>query len=197
MNQYLTQRRTLTLNPDTILEGCRRNDLLSQQQLYKLYYPDMIRICYRYAGDADGAGIIYNNAMLKIFKNIGNYTEEGKLSSWIKTIVIHCSIDFCKKKNIFKNAVPSIAEDLFVLEPDAFDKLSAREGQVIIAELPEATAAVFNLFIYEGYTHKQIAEILGISEGTSKWHVSEAKKQLKEKLKNYFNNNELKTNAAG
>ena len=90
-----------------------------------------------------------------------------------------------------------IFEDLFVLEPDAFDKLSAREVQVIIAELPEATAAVFNLFIYEGYTHKQIAEILGISEGTSKWHVSEAKKQLKEKLKNYFNNNELKTNAAG
>jgi RNA polymerase sigma factor (sigma-70 family) len=187
MNQLLTKPPILTNNLDTIIEGCQQNDLLSQQQLYKRYYPDMIRICFRYAGDADGAGIIYNNAMLRVFQHIGNYTEEGKLRSWIKTIVINCSIDFCKKKNIFKKSVPYISEDEVVLPPEAFDKLSGKEVQAIIAQLPAATAAVFNMFIYDGYTHKQIATLIGISEGTSKWHVSEAKKLLKTKLEIFFN----------
>ncbi len=170
--------------------------MLCQQQLYKLYYPDMIKICYRYAGDADGAGTIYNDAMLRIFKNIGNYTDEGKLTSWIKTIIINCSIDFCKKKNIFKKSVPYIAEDEIILLPEAFNRVSGKEIQELIATLPAATATVFNLYVYEGYTHKQIAEVLGISDGTSKWHVSEAKKLLKTKLEQ-TSQTETKTNAAG
>jgi len=170
--------------------------MLCQQQLYKLYYPDMIKICYRYAGDADGAGTIYNNAMLKVFKSIGNYTDEGKLVSWIKTIVINCSIDFCKKKNIFRQSVPYIPEDEIILLPEAFDRVSGKEIQEMISQLPAATATVFNLYIYDGYTHKQIAELLSISDGTSKWHVSEAKKLLKTKLEK-ISTNELKTNAAG
>jgi len=170
--------------------------MLCQQQLYKLYYPDMIKICYRYAGDTDGAGTIYNNAMLKVFKNIRNYIDEGKLTAWIKTIVINCSIDFCKKKNIFKQSVPYIPEDEVILLPEAFNRLSGKEIQELIAQLPAATATVFNLYVYEGYTHKQIAELLGISDGTSKWHVSDAKKLLKTKLAQ-TSQTETKTNEAG
>jgi RNA polymerase sigma factor (sigma-70 family) len=143
----------------------------------------MIRICSRYAGDADGAGSIYNDAMLRIFRNIGSYHEEGKLAAWIKTIVIHCCIDFCKKKNIFTNAVSYSATDDIEIEPAAFDNISAREIQQAISQLPGATAVVFRLFIYEGLTHKQISGCLAISEGTSKWHVSEAKKALKKRFK--------------
>ena len=196
MNQLLTKRRFLNINLDIIIKGCIQNEMLCQQQLYKLYYPDMIKICYRYAGDADGAGTIYNNAMLKVFKSIGNYTDEGKLVSWIKTIVINCSIDFCKKKNIFRQSVPYIPEDEIILLPEAFDRVSGKEIQEMISQLPAATATVFNLYIYDGYTHKQIAELLSISDGTSKWHVSEAKKLLKTKLEK-ISTNELKTNAAG
>ncbi|MEP6676683.1 MAG: sigma-70 family RNA polymerase sigma factor, partial [Ferruginibacter sp.] len=90
----------MTTNLNILLNGCRRNDVQSQQQLYRICYPEMIKICYRYAPDADGAGTIFNDAMLRVFKNISTYTDEGKLMGWIKTIVINCSIDFCKKRNV-------------------------------------------------------------------------------------------------
>ena len=83
-----------------------------------------------------------------------------------------------------------------ILLPEAFNRLSGKEIQELIAQLPAATATVFNLYVYEGYTHKQIAELLNISDGTSKWHVSEAKKLLKTKLVQ-TSQTETKTNAAG
>jgi RNA polymerase sigma-70 factor (ECF subfamily) len=146
----------------------------------------MIKICFRYAADADGAGSIYNNAMLRVFKNIDSYSEEGKLAGWIKVIVVNCCIDFCKKKNIFNNAVGYTAGDEVKIEPEVFHTISGKEVQQLIAQLPGATATVFRLFIYEGFTHKQIAERLNISEGTSKWHVSEAKKALKKRFEKTY-----------
>ena len=134
--------------------------------------------------------------MLKVFKSIGNYNEEGKLTGWIKTIIVNCCIDFCKSKNIFNNATNIISETEITILPDVFDRLSSKDIQKLIAQLPKATGTVFNLYIYEGFTHKQIGEQLNISDGTSKWHVSEAKKLLKVKLEN-ISETEFKTNAAG
>lgn len=196
MNQPIIKKRFLDTDLDILIAGCRQNDMQSQHQLYKLCYPDMIKICYRYAGDADGAGSIYNDAMLKVFKNIHKYTDEGKLLGWIKTIVINSSIDFCKKKNIFRQSVPYSSNEDVALSPDVFDRFSGKEIQRLIAQLPAATATVFNMYIYEGFTHKQIGDILGISDGTSKWHVSEAKRILKTKFEN-LTEKEPKTNAAG
>lgn len=196
MNQLLPKKRFLTANTDTLLKGCRQNDIQSQEQLYKLFYPDMIKICYRYAKDADSAGTIYNNAMLKVFKSIGNYKEEGKLAGWIKTIVVNCSIDFCKQQQSFTQLDNYHYADEVIINPEVFNTVSGKEIQQLIKQLPGATAMVFNMYLYEGFTHKQIGEQLGISDGTSKWHVSEAKKILKLKLEN-FTTKELKTNAAG
>jgi RNA polymerase sigma factor (sigma-70 family) len=188
MNQVLTKPILLTTPSDTILKGCREADLNCQEQLYKHCYPDMIKICYRYAGDMDGAGIIFNNAMLRVFKNINSYREEGKLIGWIKTIVTNCCIDFVKKQNKFKEEVKgSLEEHEMPIAAEAFSFVSAKEIQQMIRLLPKATATVFNLYIYEGFTHKQIAEGLGISEGTSKWHVKEGRKLLKTKLENFIN----------
>jgi RNA polymerase sigma factor (sigma-70 family) len=186
----------LSINTAILIKGCQQNDILCQQQLYKFCYPEMIKICYRYANDMDGAGIIYNDAMLKVFKNIDTYKEEGKLMGWIKTIVFNCCIDFCKKKTIFSKITDIVSEDEVSILPEVFDRLSGKDIQQLIAGLPKATATVFNLYVYDGFTHKQIGEQLGISDGTSKWHVSEAKKQLKIKLET-ISETELKTNAAG
>ncbi len=195
MDQLLHKKRFLNTNLDILIKGCQQNDMQYQQQLYRLCYPEMIKVCYRYAPDADGAGTIFNDAMMKVFKHIGNYTEEGKLMGWIKTIVINCSIDFCKKRNVFKQSVPYFSEEE-TIRPEVLDRVSGKEIQSLIRQLPAATATVFNLYVYEGFTHKQIGEILSISDGTSKWHVSEAKKQLKPLLENFFTT-ELKANAAG
>lgn len=196
MSSFRRKQRFLDISLVILIKGCQRNDMLCQQQLYKLCYPEMIKICSRYATDADGAGTIYNNAMLRVFKGIGNYTEEGKLFAWIKTIVINCSIDFCKKKSVFNKlgAVPD--ENEVSISPDAFDKLSGKDVQQLIRQLPPATATVFNMYVYDGFTHKQVGEILGITESTSKWHYSEAKRLLKIKLET-SSETEFKTYAAG
>lgn len=182
----LAKKIPLQTDPlEGVIEGCRRADLHSQEQLYRLCYPQMIGICYRYAGDMDGAGIILNNAMLRVFQHIVKYKHDNKWVPWIKTIVIHCSLDYIKQRNRFKEeAIGNFHEETISIPDDAFQKISVKQIQKLIHQLPKATATVFNLFVYEGFTHKQIAESLGISEGTSKWHINEGRKYLKAKLEN-------------
>jgi RNA polymerase sigma-70 factor, ECF subfamily len=196
MNQVLPKPILLTDPLDIIVKGCRENDLQSQEQLYRHCYPEMIRVCHRYAGDMDGAGSIFNNAMLRVFKSIHNYRNEGKLMGWVKTIVINCSLDFVKRQNKFREqSTGNIDEYEINIPAEILSRVSTKEIQKIISQLPKATATVFNLYIYEGFTHKQVAEGLGISEGTSKWHVNEGRKLLKTKLENFINSG-IKTNAA-
>lgn len=171
-----------------IIKGCRENDMQCQEQLYRHCYFEMIKVCYRYADDMDGAGIIFNNAMLRVFRNIHQYKEEGKLMGWIKTIVVNCAIDFVTKRNKFKEHSSASMQDYELNIPsEAFQLVSAKEIRKLISQLPKATATVFNLFIYEGFTHKQIGQSLKIAEGTSKWHVNEARKWLKTKLEDFLN----------
>lgn len=187
MNQAAHKPEHLTDTEEIIVKGCRRDELSSQEKLYRLYYPEMIRICCRYAGDLDGAGLIYNNAMLRVFKGIKEYRHEGKLSGWIRVIVINCCLDFIKQKNRFVNkTVESGQADDIAADDHILENVSAMEIREIISRLPGATAAVFNLYLYENFTHKEIGVHLGISEGTSKWHVNEARRLLKRKLEHYL-----------
>ena len=186
----------MNVNTAILIKGCLENDLQSQEALYRLFYPDMIKVCFRYTNNIDDAGAIYNNAMMKVFKSLSIYKDEGKMEAWVKTIIVNCCLDFCKQQKMFKQSVPYADQNEDAIRPEAFDRLSGKEIQQLIAALPKATATVFNLFIYEGFTHKQIGEQLGISENTSKWHVSEAKKSLRVKLE-ILTQTELQKNAAG
>jgi RNA polymerase sigma-70 factor, ECF subfamily len=172
----------LSNNLDNIIKGCLKHDLHCQEQLYRLCYTEMIKICYRYAKDTDGAGSIFNDAMLKVYKNLDKYEEQGKLMAWVKTIVVNTCFDYCKRQTVFNTSSYINENDYISIEPEVFKNLSAKEIQLFIKKLPLATATVFNMYVYEGYRHKQIGEILNISDGTSKWHLSEAKKNLKTKL---------------
>lgn len=183
MTQFINKQLPSTDPLESIIEGCRKNDLWCQEQLYRLCYAELIATCSRYAGDMDGVGIIFNNAMLRVFKSIQGYRHQGKLMAWIKTIVINCSIDFVNHKKIpAYEPINTDTNATISIEAKVLDNISVKEIQEIIHQLPRATAVVFNLFVYEGYTHKQISELLKISEGTSKWHVSEGRRMLKNKL---------------
>lgn len=188
MNQALTRPILLTDPLEIIIRGCRQNDIQSQEQLYRRCYPEVIKICYRYAGDMDGAGIIFNNAMLRVFKGIAGYQHRDKFMSWVKTIILHCCFDFVRERHRFSNERAGTEQEEEVsISEEVFSKISVKEIQKIIHQLPAATAVVFNLFVYEGFTHKQIGGLLNISEGTSKWHVNEARKTLKRKVENLLN----------
>lgn len=166
-----------------IIDGCRENDPRAQSQLYRQMYEFAMQIAMRYSRDEDDAANIVTLAFVKMFKSILSFdASKGSIHNWLKTIIIHEAVDFIKswkKGNIIEDT-----EEAVVLMRDngLIEKLTASELLELIRALPEATLAVFNLYVMEGYNHKEIASMIGISEGTSKWHLSNARKKLQEKI---------------
>jgi RNA polymerase sigma-70 factor (ECF subfamily) len=180
----------LTIRPaadeiETIVEGCRKKDLPSQEKLYRICYEKFIKMCNRYAGDMDGAGVIFNNAMLRVFKYIEKYRNENKLMGWIKVIVLNCCLDYVKQKHKLRfEKLESAHEEEIGIPAEILSNVSAKDIQQLILQLPPTTATVFNLFVYDGCSHKEIGTMLNIADGTSKWHVNEGRRLLRLKLNN-------------
>ncbi|MDB5201812.1 MAG: polymerase, sigma-24 subunit, subfamily [Ferruginibacter sp.] len=166
-----------------IISGCLSNNLNQQRQLYEHCYPEMVKLCLLYSRDPDEAAALYNAAMLKVFSGISGFNSKGELMGWIRRIVVNTCIDDCRKRAKFiVRPIDDISGDTFQINPEAYDRINANEIVHFIKELPLNTALVFNLFVLEGYKHEEIAMLLGISAGTSKWHLNEARRLLKMKL---------------
>jgi RNA polymerase sigma factor (sigma-70 family) len=170
-------------NIDIIIRGCRNGDRKAQESLYKSYYRAMITICLRYTKNDSDAVEVLNTAFLKVFKNIKRYDPQlAAPYTWIRTIVINSCIDFNTQRNRAQS-LQELAEDTDIhIPPEAISKIKTEELLRLVRSLPEATRTVFNLYSIEGYSHKEIAQLLGISTGTSKWHLAEARKKLQELL---------------
>jgi len=153
----------------------------------------MIKICLRYCkGQADTAGAVFNQAMLKLFTHIGQYAGRGEFEAWSRKIVVNACIDHCRDSVRFRDEeLKEAAADLFPIIPDAYSRIDANDIIKLLYELPKNTGLVFNLFAMDGYKHEEIGKMLGISAGTSKWHVNEARKLLKQKLETLFKKEHL------
>jgi RNA polymerase sigma-70 factor (ECF subfamily) len=184
----------LQTNWNHIIEGCKQQNTKSQEQLYKQFYPVMMKICLRYSnGNLENAASIYNEAMFKVFRNIIQYKGEGSFEGWIKRIVINTSVDHCRKKIKFQTAeLNDDAADIVPIIPEVYNRINGNEIIALVHELPSNTGLVFNLYVMEGYKHEEIGKLLGISTGTSKWHLSEARKFLKEKIESRYKKEFLK-----
>jgi RNA polymerase sigma factor (sigma-70 family) len=169
----------------TLLEDCRQNKRIAQEKLYKYFYADMFRLCQRYAGDPHASLSIMNDAFLKVFKNIAHYREAlGHFKSWLKTIVINTAIDHLRsqKKDIRLVYIDHIQEQQGYEDFTLRHQWKHDELMQHLQYLPNITRTVVNLFAFDGYTHKEIALHLDITETTSRWHLSEARKRLRESL---------------
>ena len=162
-----------------IIRGCKNNDVKAQERLYKNYYRSMMTICLRYTKNEADAVEVLNNGYLKVFKNIQRYDPgQATLYTWIRTIVVNSCLDFIKSQARIEG-YEELDETVVVDIPaEAISKMKAAEILHLVRQLPPATQSVFNLYAMEGYNHKEIAKLLNISEGTSKWHLSEARKTL-------------------
>ena len=141
----------------------------------------MMALCVRYAKDKNDGLEILNDGFLKVFKNIDQYdAEKASLYTWMRKIIINTAIDFLRKKQAYydMDVLLDIQEGP-AIENEALLKLSGAELLKIIRQLPAATSTVFNLYVVDGFNHREIGTMLGISEGTSRWHLSEARRQLK------------------
>jgi len=141
----------------------------------------MMNFCLRYTKNEMDAIEVLNSGFYKVFKNIRQYNpDKASLYTWIRTIIINNCLDFIrvKEKNIKAEELDKVEE--IELEPEIISKMKSVDLLEMIRQLPTATQTVFNLYVIEGYTHKEIGQRVGISEGTSKWHLSEARKILKQ-----------------
>ena len=179
---------TVEQDIELLLEGCLANNRKAQEGLYRQFYGFAMTIALRYSRDEHDAADIMSHAFVKVFKNIHSYdSKKGSLHAWIKKIVMNEGLDHIKSRKRFSDNVDveTIAEP--EVNNAALELMGSEEIMNIIKRLPPATHAVFILYAVEGYNHREISERLGISEGTSKWHLSEARKTLQQKLEHLKN----------
>jgi len=169
----------------TLVEGCIGNERSAQENLYRMFYAQMLRICYRYLNAMDPSYEALNEGFLKVFQNIKSFDpQKGDLGGWICTIMIRTAIDYRRKELKFSLTEPFNDHDTdeYFIDPNILHKLYAEDLLKNIWLLPDATRVVFNLSVIDGYTHKEIGEQLKITESTSRWHLTEAKKRLRKLL---------------
>lgn len=172
-----------------LIEGCLKGNRIMQQQLYKNCFAFLMRICRRYVSNNDDAVDLMNQTFLKVLTNLANFRQNENFEAWISTIAIHTAIDHIRKNKRYRERV-ALSDDykveLFSYDQIsinvATDKMMAEDIMKMIQLLPILTREVLNLNVIEGYHHKEIGEILGISEEASRWHLHKARQILKEKL---------------
>jgi len=173
-----------TLSEQDLIKGCIRNDRRVQEGLYRQYCSSMLALCRSYAKNEEDATEILQDGFLKIFQQISRYdSNKASIYTWMRTIMVRTAIDFLRKQNKKQVAIEWKEEHDPVIDAEALERVSAQQILYLMQQLPETTRAVFNLYITEGYNHREIGELLKISEGTSKWHLSEARKNLINSLK--------------
>lgn len=165
------------------IKRCLNNDPKAQEMLYKHYAPKMFGICIRYAKTQAEAEDILQEGFIKIFTRLKDYRNDGSFEGWIRKTFVNTAINFYRKNLKSKNDIDitdvEIENDS---QMSAIDQLSTNELLEVIRELPDGYRMVFNLNVIEGYTHKEIGEMLDISENTSKSQLSRAKQALQKQL---------------
>ena len=167
-----------------IINGCKQGDRKAQEKLYRDYYKVMMTVCLRYTRNNEDAVEVLNSGFFKVFKSIQRYdSSQASLYTWIRTIIINSCLDFVKQKQKMEK-VYELNEDVEVhIAPDVISKMKGEELLEQMRKLAPATQAVFNLYSVEGYNHKEIGQLLNISIGTSKWHLSEARRILQQLIR--------------
>jgi RNA polymerase sigma-70 factor (ECF subfamily) len=164
------------------LEGCKEGHRSAQEKLYRHFYPLFMPVCMSYVQNSDDAVDIYNRAFLKVFTSLDSYGGRGQVGAWIRRILVNTAIDFIRKEEKFKSHTDIDEAYDIGLNSSVLSQLTSDEILALFRYLPPAQRAVVNLYIVEGYTHPEIGEKLGISVGTSKWHLNQGRKLLQEKL---------------
>jgi len=166
---------------EQLIQGCIRNERSAQEKLYRLFYPKMMALVKRYIDHDEQAEEVLNNGFLRAFQKIRQYNFQGSFEGWVRKIVFHAVADYVKQNARYSNQILLVEKDELV-HKDLADRMYYEQLLQLVQSLPDATRTVFNMYVMEGMTHKEIGNLVGISEGTSKWHLSEGRRILKEKI---------------
>jgi len=169
-----------------LIQGCIDGDPRMQEELYRKFSPKMYAVCLRYAGNNDDAQDLLQDGFIKVFRNLTKFRNEGSFEGWMRRVFVNTSIEHYRRKvhlNSISEQEERIIEDASV---SVLDQLAERDIVQLVRELSPGYRAVFNLYVIEGYSHKEIADMLQISEGTSKSQLARAKSILQKKVADYL-----------
>jgi RNA polymerase sigma-70 factor (ECF subfamily) len=174
------------LLPETeqqLIKGCLAGKRISQSRLYACYAPKMLGVCLRYAKNREEAEEILQEGFLRVFNYINQFKGTGSLEGWIRKIMVNCALLRYRNKTGLTPVVRiDDSSEYTAQDPDTYSSIGTKELLQLVQELPAGYSMIFNLYVFEGMKHREIAEALGISEGTSKSNLFDARLLLQKAL---------------
>ncbi len=182
----LTPRSNQMTPENDLIEGCLKDDRRMQEELYQRFSPRMYAVCLRYAGNADEAQDVLQDGFIKIFKKMDSFRGEGSFEGWMRRVFVNTAIEHFRRKRYLMPVTEKEENTLEGKYTSVLDDLGAKDILALVQELSPGYRTVFNMYVVEGYTHREIADMLGISEGTSKSQLSRAKVILQDMVRKHI-----------
>ena len=185
--------RKQTYTDEQLIKGCVNNDRRCQEVLYRKYFDTMWQMVRKHCADEEEALSVLNMGFLKVFQNVGSFAFKGSFEGWIRRVIYHVLIEHMRQKSKYMQFIilDESQSSKMGKEQSTLDRMYADDLLILLDHLPPMSAKVFQMYAIEGYNHREIGELLGMSENTSKWHLANARKHLQEKLMNKNTQNNI------
>lgn len=171
-----------SLNVNQLIEACLNGEANAFEQLFLMYAGKMMTVCRRYASSHSEAEDLLQEGFIRVYQNLGSFEFKGSFEGWVRRIIVNTAFRQISREKISLVAQTDVHEYETVREPDALSMLTEEEILKLIEEMPAGYKIVFNLYVIEGFSHKEIASMLGIEESTSRSQLVKARKLLQSKL---------------
>ncbi len=179
----MNSERNQNIPESDLITGCIEGDRRMQEELYRRFSPRMYSVCLRYAGNAEEAEDILQEGFIKIFKKLSSFRGDGSFEGWIRRIFVNTAIEHFRRKRYLQPVTEKEENTIEGKFLSVLDNLAEKDILDLVRKLSPGYRTVFNMYVVEGYTHKEIGDILGISEGTSKSQLSRAKVILQDMVR--------------
>lgn len=175
------------MNELQLIASCRKGERRAQKELYETYSRKMMGVCLRYVNDRETARDILQDGFVKVFAGMDSYTASGSFEGWMRRIFVNCALEYLRKSDVLREAT-DLDNTAELIHPDSsvISDMSAEELMKLVRELPVGFRTVFNMFAIEGYSHKEIGEMLNITESTSRSQYTRAKQLLQRKINDLY-----------
>jgi RNA polymerase sigma factor (sigma-70 family) len=168
-----------------MISECIKGSRVAQKELYDKYAPAAYGVIKRYVnGDVSRADEILNESFFKVLTKLEQYSFQGAFEGWIRKIVVNTVLDYVRKEMQQSGYHKEVEAEDARIESDGVERLSYKELLQLVQALPDVQRTVFNLFVFENYSHKEIAKALNLNENNCRWHLNDARRRLKEKINN-------------
>lgn len=175
------------MDEQQLIDGCRKGDRRAQRELYETLSRKMMGVCLRYVNDRETARDLLQDGFVKVFTSIDSYSGNGSFEGWMRKIFVNCALEYLRKSDVLREATDlDHSAELITPESSVVSEMSAAELNKLVQELPPGFRTVFNLFAIEGYSHKEISDMLHITESTSRSQFTRAKQLLQRRINELY-----------